>query len=174
MDSPQTACSNISPNTLLGTVSTDFVNQLVRLKAKAAGDDLFLDLVVPPKIHASRDLLRDLLLFSLGWARCARRHQPVHQPGAHPACPRRAVRGTPPVSEVTTPNGPYLLTCSLVENALHLPPPPGPSCCRSGLPAGIQGRVHPGRDVLARPAVVLARSNRVLTLRCILHACSLY
>jgi hypothetical protein len=29
--------------------------------------------VVPPKIHASRDLLTDLLLFSLVWARCAAR-----------------------------------------------------------------------------------------------------
>ena len=43
-DSPQAARSNISPNILLGTVCTDFVYGLVRLKAEAASDDLFLDL----------------------------------------------------------------------------------------------------------------------------------
>src|SRR5271163_1636501 len=43
-DLPQTADSNIPPNIALGTGCTDFVNDLVRLQAEAAGDDFFLDL----------------------------------------------------------------------------------------------------------------------------------
>ena len=43
-DLPQTADSNIPPNMALGTGCTDFVNDLVRLQAEAAGDDFLLDL----------------------------------------------------------------------------------------------------------------------------------
>jgi hypothetical protein len=41
---PQTAGSNISPNTLLGTVCTDIVNDLLKLETEASADDFLLDL----------------------------------------------------------------------------------------------------------------------------------
>jgi hypothetical protein len=43
-DSPEAIRSNILPNIMLGTDSTDVVEDLVRLQAEAAGDDFLLDL----------------------------------------------------------------------------------------------------------------------------------
>jgi len=44
MDFGNRASSNLSSNIVPGSGSTDFVEDLVRLQAEAAGDDLFLDL----------------------------------------------------------------------------------------------------------------------------------
>jgi hypothetical protein len=43
-DRPQVASSNLLSASVLGTESTDFVEDLVGLEAEAAADDLFLDL----------------------------------------------------------------------------------------------------------------------------------